>query len=224
MTIPTAPFPRSTSTVVLLALLLVAGCQQLSLAPAPPLAPAPSGYHATTARSAGANPNVPATPQEARVQEVGNKLLAANPQIHVKPRFIVLHADVRELGHVAEENHVVISEGLVNACATEGQLAAVVSTELAKLVAERQEKAAAASREQYREPPPDVPIGRDAMMFGDADQSRKAELAKLGYDRRRPKEVLPPPDPTDLARNYLRRAGYAETELQGVQSLLPARG
>ena len=211
------------TTFLLLGSLLPCGCQQMSLAPPPPLAPTPSGYHATTARSAGAAANVPASPQEARVHEVANKLLAANPQIHVKPEFVVPHTDVRELGHVAEENHIVISEGLVNACATEGQLAAVVGMELAKLVAERQEKAGVAFREQYREPPPDVPIGRDAMMFGDADQARKAELAKLGYDRRRPKDIAPQ-DPSELARCYLRRAGYAEAELQGVQSLLPAKG
>ena len=153
----------SVTTCLLLGSLLTCGCQQMSLAPAPPLAPTPSSYHATTARSAGAAANAPASPQEARVHDVANKLLAANPQIHVKPEFVVPHTDARELGHVAEENHIVISEGLVNACATEGQLAAVVGMELAKLVAERQEKAGVAFREQYREPPPDVPIGRDAM-------------------------------------------------------------
>jgi hypothetical protein len=223
MRISTASFFRASLFGLTVGVSLPCGCQQMALAPAPPLAPAPSGYHATTAKTATAAPTLPATPQEARVQDVGNKLLAANPQIHLKPHFVVLHTDQRELGHVAEENHVVISEGLVNSCATEGQLAAVVSAELAKLVAERQEKAAASNRDQYREPPPDVPIGRDAMMFGDADQMRKAELAKLGYDRRRPKDVAPP-DPSDLARSYLRRAGYAEAELQGVQSLLPGKG
>jgi hypothetical protein len=87
-------------------------------------------------------------------------------------------------------------------------------------VAERQQDTAAMSREMTREPPPDVAIGRDSMTFGDADQIRKAELAKLGFDRRKPKEVTPL-DPNELARQYLRRAGYAETELQGISALVP---
>jgi hypothetical protein len=171
--------------------------------------------------STAAADTAPATPQEARVQQVAQKLIAANPQIHSRPHFVVTHNSAVELSH-GEDNRIVISEGLVNACSMEGQLAAAVSLELAKWTAERQQQAAALDREANRLPPDNVPIGRDAFNFGEADQIHKAELAKLGYDRRRPKEAATPPDPNELARNYLRRAGYPETELQGVQPLLPS--
>ncbi len=193
------------------------GCQQMSLAPPPPLAPPVAAHRpATAAGNAGAAPAVPTTPQEARVQEVAQKLTAANPQIHARPRFIVTHNAAAELSH-DKENRIQISEGLVNACGTEGQLAAAISLEMAKWVSERQEQATTLDREANREPPPNVPIGRDALTFGEADQIHKAELAKLGYDRRRPKDPPPPPDPNELARSYLRRAGYAETELKNFK-------
>ena len=201
---------------------LSAGCQQVPLAPPPPAAP-PAAAHRPTMMlmsSGAAAQSAPATPQETRVQEVAKKLLAANPQIHTRPRLIVTNSPAPELSH-GEDNRIVISEGLVNACGTEGQLAAVLSLEIAKWMAERQEQAAVLDREANRDPPPNVPIGRDAFNFGEADQIRKAELAKLGYDRRRSKEPTAPPDPNELARHYLRRAGYEETDLQGVQPLLP---
>jgi hypothetical protein len=150
---------------------------------------------------------------------VGRKLVAANPQIHASPHFLVSHTTAIQLSH-GDDHRITISEGLVNACPSEGQLAAALSLELAKSVAERQEQAAGLDREANREPPPNVPIGRDALTFGEADQIHKAELAKLGFDRRRSKEQPPPPDSTDIARQYLRRAGYAETELAAVESRL----
>jgi hypothetical protein len=92
------------------------------------------------------------------------------------------------------------------------------------MVAEREALAPPRARRPQRRPPPDVPYGNAGQGAGAFDQVREAELAKFGADRRPPVEVLPPPDPKVLARLNLQKAGYQETELDAIGSLLHAAG
>ena len=157
-----------------------------------------------------------------RVQEVGRKLADANPSLGFRPSFQVTGEPAPVLGH-RNAREVIVSEGLVRQCQTEGQLAALLSVELGKMSASRQARIQELANVANREPPPEVRIGPESGSFGEADQIRKAELAKLGLDRRKPREAHPtPPDPQGLARQILTRAGYAEVELDHVAPLLPA--
>jgi predicted Zn-dependent protease len=158
----------------------------------------------------------------ARVDTLGRKLLAANRQIGVKPIFRTIGTPVPEVFHCGTAE-VDVTEGLVRLCQNEGELAAVLCQELGKIVAEREALAGPQARVPEREPPQEVRIGTDnAGAFGPADQTHLAELAKFEKERPRPSASLPLPDPQALARGYLTKAGYAETELQGAAPILQA--
>jgi hypothetical protein len=158
-----------------------------------------------------------------RVDALGRKLLAANPQAGLQPLFLTVGSPQAEVFHRGV-GELVVTEGLVKKCATEGQLAAVLCLEMGKMVAEREALAGPHIRHPDRRPPPEVPFG-NAGQFEGADRVRAAELAKFDKENPRFSRPVPPPDPGVLARLYLKKAGYAEAELDGVASLLDtARG
>jgi hypothetical protein len=210
------------SLPVLLPLLLVClGCptneSKTALVPADPFGQTPPAEGVTRASFAPA-----ALQAAARVDATGRKLLAANPQLGIQPLFRTIGAPDPEIFHRGTVE-VDMTEGLVNQCATEGQLAAVLSQELGKMIAERETLAGPQTRKPEGLPPIDVPIGNDnAGSFGPADQLHRAELA--GYDRkRREREAASgPPDPQQLARTYLTKAGYPPGDLDAIKPLLAA--
>jgi hypothetical protein len=121
---------------------------------------------------------------------------------------------------------VYLTEGLVLQCQTDGQLAAVLCAELAKMVAEREAAAPTGVRQPDKLPPIDVPVSADGFA-GAPDQTRLRELAD--YEKRKQQsrqEKLPPPDPQALAKDYLRtyllRAGYAPRDIDAAAPLLQA--
>jgi hypothetical protein len=153
-----------------------------------------------------------------RVDGIGRNLLAANPQVGVKPLFRTIGSPDAEVFHrgTAEIN---ITEGLVRQCRTDGQLAAILALELAKMVSEREALAPLRRRTQERELPPDLRVPGDP----GSDMTRLAELGKYHEpDRRRHLAPPPPPDPQALARTYLRQSSYDPTELDSVAPLLRA--
>jgi hypothetical protein len=161
------------------------------------------------------------TEAAARVDQVGRKILAANPQVGVKPLFRTIGAPQPEIFHRGTLE-VIVTEGLVQQCPDEGRLAAVLCHELGRMVAERELLAGPQTRTPPREPPMDVRVGNDyAGSLGAPDQTHLAEmeLAKNGREGRRPAST-PPPDPQALARTYLTKAGYLESDLDGVAALL----
>jgi hypothetical protein len=153
-----------------------------------------------------------------RVDFIGRKVLNANSQAGLQPFFATAGCSQPELFHRGVTLY--ITEGLVKQCQTEGQLAAVLSFELARMVAEREALATPQTRRPERRPPPDVPFGNSGQGSGAFDQVREAELVKTGAERRRAVEMLPPPDAKVLARMYLKKAGYPEAELDAVEPLL----
>jgi hypothetical protein len=166
-------------------------------------------------------PFVPApasTEAAARVDLMGRKILAANPQMGVKPQFRTIGAPQTEVFHFGL-TEVNITEGLVKQCQTDGQLAAVLSMELGKMISEREALASPQTRVPDREPPMEVRIGNDSA----SDLTHLAELARYDKERRRPSvPPPPPPDPKLLARTYLAKAGFAEKELDDAASLFQA--
>jgi hypothetical protein len=165
---------------------------------------------------------VPASEEAARrVVTVGAKVVSANRSTGLRPAFSTIGAPEPEIFHRGTAE-VWITEGLVRQCKTEGQLAAVLSRELGKMVSEREALASASVRAPDRGPPVNVPVGTDSRgAFGAADGVRLAELAKYDKTRHRPDDPLPPPpDPDVLARTYLTNAGFTTADLDDVAPLL----
>jgi hypothetical protein len=168
----------------------------------------------------------PATTESAaRVDLLGRKILAANPQIGIKPQFLVIGSPEPELFH-KKTGELFITEGLVKQCKTEGELAALLCHELGKMVSEREALAGPQARAPQRQPPLEMRVGNvNPGSFMPADQVRLAELAAYEQDRKRESTaVLLPPNPDFLARTYLQKAGFAITDLQVVTPLLQAAG
>jgi hypothetical protein len=200
-------------------LLLVAGCVEdhrtQFVRPGPSTVPAPRA----STRSASRAPATEAAGR--RVVATGRKLLDANPQLGMRPVFLTVgapHPEVFHQGGRLEPYQVIVSEGLVNRCKGDDQLAAVLAHQLGRMVAEREAAAGRPTRANDRPPPPER-IGNDHdSTFGGPDGTRRMEAARLERQRTAPK--APPPAPQVLAREYLRRAGYPEAALATVAPLL----
>jgi hypothetical protein len=169
----------------------------------------------------------PATPPAsaeaaARVNKIGNDILAANPinGLDVRTiRFTTIGAPHAEVFHRGSTD-IFITEGMVRQCTADGQLAAVLCLELGKMVSEREALTPTAIRQPERLPPIDPGLNHDNGYGVAADQTRLRELADYDRDRRQRQQALAPPDPAALARLYLVRAGYHDADLQAVGPLL----
>jgi predicted Zn-dependent protease len=152
-----------------------------------------------------------------RVGQVGQKIVVANPQLDLHPSFVTIGVPDEEIFHRTTET-VFVTEGLVRRCQTEGQLAAVLSRELGKMVAERAVLRMAAVRND-REPPPDLVIGTDARgPLGTADNTHAAEVALFEREQRR----TPSLSADGLALAYLRQAGYTANDFAEAAPILRA--
>lgn len=197
------------------ALLLTAGCLGRPTTPlvpespfgksAPPPPPQRAAYAPATVQSA------------ARVEQVGRHVVTANPQFGIRPQFVTIGAPHVELFHRGT-SELTVTEGLVRQCATDGQLAAVLCLELGKMVAEREALAMPAAR---RLPPADLRMGGHDGPIGTTDFTTQAELAK--YDAPRPRPTTNTlPDPRELAKIYLTKAGFAAVDLDQAAPILNA--
>jgi hypothetical protein len=161
-----------------------------------------------------------------RVAELGRKIVRANPQIKAQTAVTTVGDPQPQIFHSAQNGiwQVVISEGLVRQCKTDGQLAAVLSQELGKLASEQSALARPAPRRPERPPLPYVPVGNDITgPLGGADGTRQMELARYEKGRRQAEQLPPPPPPPEsLARAYLVNAGFAAADLEAVAPLLRA--
>jgi hypothetical protein len=162
----------------------------------------------------------------ARVDQVGRKILAANPQIGLKPLFATIGSANPELFHGEQQGimMVFITQGLVQQCKTEAELAALLSRELGKIVSEREARTSALTRDPERLPPMEVQIGQAGMSSFNSspDLTHMAEVGRFENAHPRRRGPLPPPDPMVLARMYLAKAGYRETDLDFARPLFDA--
>jgi predicted Zn-dependent protease len=163
-----------------------------------------------------------ATEVASRVDAIGRCIAAANPQAGIDRRSLMFHtigSPQVEVFHRGTSD-IFVTEGLVRQCATDGQLAAVLCTEMGKLVSEREALTPAAVRRPDRTPPMDSGVGRDAGWGTAPDQTRLRELADYDRDRKQRAQAVAPPDPAALARMYLVRAGYHDADLQAAAPIL----
>jgi hypothetical protein len=155
-----------------------------------------------------------------RVDGLGRKLLAANPQLGIRPLFTTGGDPKPEIFHKGTAE-IIITTGLVNQCKTEGELAAVLCTELGKMISEREALAGPAPKPPLRPPPLELRIGNDqGGIVGRQDEVYAIERAKLDKQARQQDPPRLPPDPQSLARGYLTKAGFPATDLGAVESLL----
>jgi hypothetical protein len=181
-----------------------------------PVAPPPTVVRAPATEAAGQ-----------RVLSVAQSVIEANPKLGLRPLFHTLGVAQPELFHrtpaegVVQGSQVYISEGLVQRCRNDGQLAALLCYELARMVAERESLAGPILRPRG-DLPLEVPIGPDSNNpHGPPDNTRALELARAERDRKRlATRPTPPPDPFILARRYLVQTGFAPEVLEEVKPLL----
>jgi len=152
-----------------------------------------------------------------RVALSGQKLLAANRSLEVRPQITTLGVPEEELFHRGLEE-IYISEGLVERCQNEGQLTALLALQLGRAMAQREAAVGTGvSRPLPRLLPEETPVGNDnGGAHGSADGTRRMELAKM---ERAAKAPSVPPEPEALARVYLRRAGFGEVDFQYAERL-----
>jgi hypothetical protein len=156
-----------------------------------------------------------------RTLAVAQKLYDANPQLGVRPTVLTVGRPEREIFHDGLGGlrgcRLFVTEGLITACKTEAELAAVLCVELGRISAERAARAGSAEDDDGR-PNIDERVGNDsAGGFGAPDGTRMMEAAKR---EKLAKEQRLNPDPTKCAAEYLRKAGYPAQALLEVGPLL----
>src|SRR5262245_14758345 len=157
-----------------------------------------------------------------RVESLGRRIIAQNTFTGLEPLFHTLGVKEPLLFHRGTAQ-LFISEGLVNRCNSDAELAAVLCSELGQMMAEYQ---AARRVGRNTDPIPDVsfPNSTDAAGIG-GDQTRLAELAyhEKRYGRRQQQlsganDAASNPD--RLARDLLKGAGFEPAELDRVDALV----
>jgi hypothetical protein len=171
--------------------------------------------------------NLPAASLAAstRVDSLGRQILAANPDIGIRPLFLTYGIPDLAVSHCAD-TYLVITEGVVNKCKADGgsdpELAAIICSELGKMVAEAQQQKA--SQEVLNPEPPYQPhVGSGTVGSIDPTYTQQAELGLWEKDHPRIRPVsssAPPPDPKELSRCYLTKAGFSADELDKVAPVL----
>jgi hypothetical protein len=156
------------------------------------------------------------------VDAVGRRLLAANPQLAIKPAFATIGAPTAEVFH-PDANVIYVTEGLVNQCRSEADLAAVLANELGKMVSEREAAASRQARVSQPSPPIELPIGSPGQPLA-ADPSHFLEMARFeqAHPRSARNKQVPPPDPHTIAGYLLEQAGFQKTDLDDATPILRA--
>ena len=174
--------------------------------PAPPFGPAGSAPIAT------------------RVDTIGTGIVASNKSefAGTKPVFFTIGVKEPMLFHRADGG-IVISEGLVEKCASDEELAAVLCHELGQFAAKYAERNPGRSAELDLPPAPD--LTHDVVGGGGGpDMTRAAEAALMsrgnprGRDNDRARQRGP--DPKTLATNFYVRAGHKAEDFDRVTDLV----
>ena len=156
-----------------------------------------------------------------RVDSIGGQILAANPDITVRPLFLTIGAPAVTAFHRGT-TEVYVSDGLVQRCKTDGELAAVLCNELAKMMVEAQAQGKVKPPPE-RDPPFTPRIHNDvAGSQSDPDQTHLAEQALFEKQnpRRRPVNLPPEQDPNVLARGFLTKSGFTADDLSKASVLI----
>jgi predicted Zn-dependent protease len=151
-----------------------------------------------------------------RVDSIGRQIRGANPDISVDPLFLTIGSPSVTAFHRGT-TEIYVSDGVVQRCKTDGELAAVLCNELAKMTVEAQAQG-------KTKPPPERerPFTPSLHRGGDPDQTQLAEQALFERQnpRRRPVDAPVELDPGVLAKDYLTKAGFAADDLAKAGTLI----
>jgi hypothetical protein len=158
-----------------------------------------------------------------RVIAVGQSVINANPKIGVRPMFVTVGSVEPEIFHRGGELdslQVVVSEGLVRACASDDELAGVLCLQMAKAVHEQHRRGGLIAPDRSDRANKPEPIGNEiGGTFGAADGSRVMELARMEKQRKTQAKV-PLASRDVLAQRWLTKAGYQGEALTASRSIL----
>lgn len=153
-----------------------------------------------------------------RVETLGRKVVAQNTFTGIEPLFHTIGVKESVLFHRGTEE-LFISEGLVEKCKSDAELAAVLCAELGQMVTE---KRAAKALGRDIDPISDAGTGAGPLFPGGTayDAGRQAELAY--HEQRHPRGGARPgtADAVATARELLTGAGYSPLEYDRVEPLL----
>ena len=148
-----------------------------------------------------------------RVDSLGRTILAHNPRAAVRPLFLTVGAREPEVFH-RDSSVIVITQKLVEMCPNDADLAAILCLELGKMISEREVLAMRAGQR-----PPLAPLDPGLPKDVTFEPFRQAELARHERENGGPTGI---PDPEQLARTYLERAGYPPDTLDKVRPQIRA--
>jgi hypothetical protein len=156
-----------------------------------------------------------------RVEELSRKIIAQNTFCGLNPdQTLVSTIGVKEsvLFHRGTDQ-LIISEGLVEKCQTDAELAAILCAEFGQMIAE---KRTAKVLGRDIEPIPDIQPGGPGAFPGGAtvDVGQQANLAYHEKKYLRGASSVDPVDAKSTACDLLKGAGYSPAELDRVDSLL----
>ena len=211
------PFPRLAFGTVLL---FVVGCVALN---EPEKLPTVSGhFNDSPPPQTVAKSPLPAAEEtvSVRVDFVGRKVLAANPQIGMRPTFMTVKSPTPEIFHV-DQRMIYITDGLVKQLPSEADLAAALSFEFGRMVAEREARVRQDLKFNSARPPIQLPIGGPGSLAA-TDMASTVEMAKYDKARRELQQIPAKLNPETLARNYLEQAGFGRTDIDRIQPQLQA--
>ncbi|QJW92619.1 hypothetical protein [Frigoriglobus tundricola] len=150
-----------------------------------------------------------------RVELVGRKVIEQNTFSGVEPHFMTIGIKETALFHRGA-NDLIISEGLVEKCGSDAELAAVLCSELAQMVVEKR-----MSKALNREEEPPVGANAGTPLFPDGAASEVGKQAGSAPEKPlRGSGRTERPDAGRIARDLLSGAGYNPMELDRVQPLL----
>lgn len=158
-----------------------------------------------------------------RVYTVGQKILAVNPELPQRLIFRAAGTPNPELFHQGTSS-VVITQKLIEMCQDDSELAALLCVELGKMIAEREALTPPESRQPSPKPPIEAVTFRGDGGLANPDPLRLRELAHYEAEQRKQVGQNYLPDPLDLARRYLHRAGYRPELIDKVRPLLRVAG
>jgi hypothetical protein len=153
-----------------------------------------------------------------RVELVGRKVLSQNTFCGLDPNeTLFTTAGVKEDVLFHRGGQIFISEGLVEKCKTDAELAAVLCSEMGQIIAEV--KAAKAVGRDVS-PIPDASFGSGPALGGTPfDAGRQVDMAY--HEKRYPRGASTTgADATATARELLKGAGYSPAELDRVEGLV----
>ncbi|HEX3146860.1 MAG TPA: M48 family metalloprotease [Gemmataceae bacterium] len=153
-----------------------------------------------------------------RVIAIGSEIATQNKDdLGVTPIFFTMGVREVEISH-SKSGMVILSEGLVDRCATDADLAAVICHELGKLAAEHGPR-----RVAELDAPPAPRLAPDVVGGGDGpDQTRLAAMAK--FDRRGPGGSRngrePKRDARTLGENFYVKSGRKPEDFARMDQLI----